>query len=295
MNALLPCKQMAAVGRARVRMDCPICEGTSRLDAPHPEVQLFRCTHCEHRFSRTKPGVSAEPYDPEYFQKTHRNWFAHPDLSLFEQIARRAEREPEPHSLIDVGCGNGNLLRYLAGRLGPKTALAGIDLSANKSTENIEFIQGDVLSAPLDQQFSIVVSLATIEHISDVRSFTRRLQSLVKPNGLVIVMTINDDSLLYWTARLLNRVGVRIAFDRLYSRHHLHHFSRSSLSRLLASEGLKPEAVILHNAPLAAIDVPASSPPGVAVLRLGLAVLNGLGRLSRKSYLQTVICRREQA
>jgi 2-polyprenyl-3-methyl-5-hydroxy-6-metoxy-1,4-benzoquinol methylase len=276
-------------------MDCPICGGTSRRDAPHPEVELFRCMQCGHRFSRIKPGISAEPYDPQYFQKTHRNWFAHPDLALFEQIARRAEREPEPRSLIDVGCGNGNLLRYLAVRLGPKTALVGIDLSANKSTANIEFIRGDVLSAALDRQFSIVVSLATIEHISDVRSFTRRLRSLAKPNGLAIVMTLNDDSLLYRTARLLNRVGISIAFDRLYSRHHLHHFSRSSLSHLLASEGLKPEAVILHNAPFAAIDVPASSPAGAAVLRLGVGALNGLGQLSHKSYLQTVICHREQA
>jgi SAM-dependent methyltransferase len=76
-----------------------------------------------------------------------------------------------------------------------------IDLSANKSSANIEFIQGDVLSAALDRQFSIVVSLATIEHIPNVRSFTRRLRSLAKPNGLAIVMTLNDDSLLYWTAR----------------------------------------------------------------------------------------------
>jgi hypothetical protein len=41
--------------------------------------------------------------------------------------------------------------------------------------------------------------------------------------------------------------------------------------------------------------MPASSPAAVAVLRLGVWVLNGLGRLSRKSYLQTVICRCEQA
>ena len=278
-----------------MRVNCPICGGASRLDAPHREVELFWCTQCAHRFSRIKPGLPAEPYDSEYFRKTHRNWFAHPDLALFEQIAVLAGREPEPRSLIDVGCGNGNLLRYLAARLGPKTTLAGIDLSANESTADIEFFQGDVLSATLDRQFSIVVSLATIEHIPDVRRFTRRLRSLAKPNGLAIVMTLNDDSLLYRTARLLNRVGISIAFDRLYSRHHLHHFSRSSLSRLLASEGLKPEAVILHNAPFAAIDVPASSPAGAAVLRLGVGALNGLSQLSRKSYLQTVICHRGQA
>src|SRR5262245_13272392 len=120
-----------------MRMDCPICGTTSSLDDAHPEVELFRCVRCGHRFSRIKPGVLAEPYDANYYEKTHRNWFAHPDLALFEQIAWYVEREPEPRSLIDVGCGNGNLLYFLAGRLGPATKLAGIDLSANRSTPNI--------------------------------------------------------------------------------------------------------------------------------------------------------------
>jgi hypothetical protein len=39
--------------------------------------------------------------------------------------------------------------------------------------------------------------------------------------------------------------------------------------------------------------VPASSPAGAAALRLGVWALNCIGRLSRKSYLQTVICHRE--
>src|SRR5262249_392622 len=151
--------------------------------------ELFHCARCGHRFSRIKPDVLAELYDSDYYEKTHRNWFAHPDLALFEQIACRVDREPEPRSLIDVGCGTGNLLHFLAGRMGPTVKLAGIDLSANRSTPNIEFIQGDVLSTEIDRQFSIVVSLATIEHIADVRGFTRRLRSLTKPKGLAIVMT----------------------------------------------------------------------------------------------------------
>jgi 2-polyprenyl-3-methyl-5-hydroxy-6-metoxy-1,4-benzoquinol methylase len=97
--------------------------------------------------------------------------------TLTSHYSSRSPLLAEPRSLIDVGCGNGNLL-YLAARLGPKTTLAGIDLSADESTANIEFFQGDVLSATLDRQFSIVVSLATIEQIPDVRRFTHRLRSL---------------------------------------------------------------------------------------------------------------------
>jgi hypothetical protein len=104
-------------------------------------------------------------------------------------------------------------------------------------------------------------------------------------------MTLSDDSLLYRTARLLRRSGIRVAFDRLYSRHHIHHFSRASLRSLLESEGLKPEATILHNAPLAAIDIPASGYVTAVLLRVGLALMNAIASISGQSYLQTVICR----
>ena len=275
------------------RMDCPICESMSTLTDHHPEAILFRCTRCGHRFSQLKSGVPTESYDAVYFEETHRNWFAHPNIALFERIARLVDREPEPRSLIDVGCGNGDFLRFLAVRSGSAVALTGVDLIANAPTPGIEFIQGDTLSSDLDRQFSIVVSLATIEHLADVRAFARRLKSLAKPDGLVVVMTLNDDSILYAAARLLRHVGVALPFDRLYGRHHLHHFTRRSLSSLLESEGLRPEGVILHNTPLASIDIPVSTPNSAALLRVGVGLLFALGSLSRRTYLQTVICRRQ--
>jgi 2-polyprenyl-3-methyl-5-hydroxy-6-metoxy-1,4-benzoquinol methylase len=273
-------------------MKCPICGNESKQDQLHPEVILFHCGRCKHRFSQMRPGVAAEPYSAEYYEKTHRNWFAHPDLNLFEQIAKRIDDEPRPKSLIDVGCGNGNLLHFLADRHSRPMKFTGIDLSANRSTPKIEFIQADVFSTDIERQFSIVVSLATIEHVADIRSFIQRLRALTTPNGLAIVMTLNDTSLLYKTARMLRRRGISIAFDRLYSRHHLHHFSRQSLARLLETEGLRPEATILHNPPLAAVDIPVSGGPGRTLIGLVVATLNFLAALSGQSYLQTVFCRR---
>jgi SAM-dependent methyltransferase len=275
-------------------MDCPICGGPSTLDERHPEVELGHCTRCGHRFSQVKPGVSMEPYDAVYFEETHRNWFSHPNLPLFEQIARLIDRESMSGSLIDVGCGNGALLRYLSGRPASKpVALTGVDLVANGPEAGIEFIQGDIFLLDVARQFSIVVSLMTIEHIADIRGFVRRLRALAKPGGLVVINTINDDSTLYGAARMLRRFGVVLPFDRLYSRHHLHHFGRASLSQLLQSEGLSPTGVILGNAPLAALDIPVSSRAASLILRGAVSSLFALGSLSGRTYAQTVVCRRE--
>lgn len=273
-------------------MDCPICGGPSMLDERHPEVELGRCTRCGHRFSRIKPGVPMEPYDAAYFEETHRNWFAHPNLQLFEKIARLIDREPAPVSLIDVGCGNGDLLRFLATRPGSAVALTGVDLVANAPKSGIEFIQGDMFALDIDRQFSVVVSLMTIEHIADIRAFVRRLKSLARPGGLVVINTINDDSTLYEAARMLRRFGIALPFDRLYSRHHLHHFSRASLSLLLESEELQVADVILRNAPLASLDIPVSSRVAALILLGGVSSLFALGSISGRTYSQTVVCRR---
>jgi hypothetical protein len=41
-----------------------------------------------------------EPYDAAYFEETHRNWFAHPNLQLLEKIARLIDREPGPSGIL---------------------------------------------------------------------------------------------------------------------------------------------------------------------------------------------------
>jgi hypothetical protein len=86
---------------------------------------------------------------------------------------------------------------------------------------------------------------------------------------------------------------VSVAFDRLYSRHHLNHFTPRSLEVLLKSYGMTPGERIFHNAPFAAIDVPASSPISDAVLRAAMFGICVAGDLTGTSYLQTVICRRD--
>ena len=92
-------------------VDCPICDGASKLDAPHPEVDLLRCSVRGHRFSRIKDGSSWERYDPLYYQETHRNWFAHPDLGLFDTIARR--REIASGRRVLAACSRGDQLLWM--------------------------------------------------------------------------------------------------------------------------------------------------------------------------------------
>jgi SAM-dependent methyltransferase len=235
-----------------------------------------------------------EGYDPSYFDERHQRWFEHPNSWLFDKIAAAIARDQTFRSVLDAGCGRGDFLRHLR-RLRSDLTLTGIDVSPNDNVDGISFIQGDFQTCRLQGPYDVVVSLAVIEHLSDVKMFARRVAELTRPSGLTVISTVNDSSLLFRLARGLHSVGVSVAFDRLYSRHHLNHFTPRSLEVLLKSYGMSPDEWIFHNAPFAAIDVPASSPITDATLRAAMFGICVAGDLTGTSYLQTVICRRDAA
>ena len=167
--------------------------------------------------------------------------------------------------------------------------LTGIDYSRNRD-EAIEFLQGDAFKLDIRDRFDVVVSLAVIEHVPDCAAFADRMRELTKPGGTIAIMTVNESSILYGLARIGRALGVRLAFDRLYSRHHLHHFTRTSLRRLLESRGLKLSQHIIHNSPSESGGFAGIEPMGNVVLRAMVRGVSGAGYVLSKRYLQTVIC-----
>jgi SAM-dependent methyltransferase len=273
---------------------CPICGAHSRFVADHPDAKLYRCPQCTHFFSDVASMKEVEGYDPSYFDERHQRWFEHPNAWLFDKIADAMPQSGSFRSVLDAGCGRGDFLRHLRKRR-PDLSLTGIDVSPNEDIDGIKFIEGDFQAYPFKEQYDAVVSLAVIEHLSDVRAFARRVAELTRPDGVIVISTVNDSSLLFRLARGLRNVGVSVAFDRLYGKHHLNHFTPRSLEVLLKSQGISPRHAIFHNAPFAAIDVPASNPITDTAFRAAMFGICLAGDLTGTSYLQTVICRRDSA
>jgi SAM-dependent methyltransferase len=267
-------------------LECPVCGTQAPIEAAFRDIVLHRCPDCDHCFTDVGALEYLGVYD-EAWEALHQNWFDHPNVPLFELIAQTLERDRPGGTVIDVGAGRGELLEYLHGRL-PSATLTGLDISLAPSIEGVEIIRGDATSVDLgDRRWDAVVSLATIEHIAHVRSFTARLRELLVPAGLAIVMTVDDRSVLYTVARSLNRVGSTTPFERLYDRFHLNHFNSSSLRRLMENSGFTTLAHVHHNTPLAAVDMPKES----ALLRAGVWGTFVLGRMSGRTYEQTLISR----
>jgi len=101
--------------------------------------------------------------------------------------------------ILDIGCGGGILSEPLA-RLG--ASLVGADpsetnievakLHATQSGVEVDYraTTAEAL-ADADEKFDIVLAMEVIEHVSDVELFLKRCAEMVKPEGFMIVATLN--------------------------------------------------------------------------------------------------------
>lgn len=271
---------------------CAICQAPARIDdLREQDERLLLCSRCGHRFTRM-PREKQERYCEEYYAQEHKNWFDHPNYSLFEFILNTLEQTlgNEPIRVLDVGCGKGDFLRFLAQRR-PDWILEGIDLNDN-SHPSIRFLKGEFLDHDFGgAQYDVVTGLAVIEHIEDPHAAVRKMKSMVRPGGMLCLMTVDDGSLVYFLSRVFRKMGLRAAHDRFYFSHHLHHFSRNSLARLMTLNGCLPIRQKAHGFPLAAIDVPQTGALSGALYKMASYAIFITADIIGRQMLQTIIAR----
>jgi 2-polyprenyl-6-hydroxyphenyl methylase/3-demethylubiquinone-9 3-methyltransferase len=101
--------------------------------------------------------------------------------------------------LLDIGCGGGILSEPLA-RLGAKVVgadpsetnieVARLHAQDNDLTVDYRATTAEAL-ADAGEQFDIVLAMEVVEHVTDVQLFIKRCAEMVKPDGLMIVATLN--------------------------------------------------------------------------------------------------------
>ncbi|MBV5329275.1 MAG: class I SAM-dependent methyltransferase, partial [Chlorobium sp.] len=279
---------MSSIFNKKKELACPICDSAMNLWVVLPNGILYRCPSCEHCLTDTESIDQVELYGSNYYLETHRNSFENPNFSLFDQLRFKIVNHGAT-SLLDVGCGNGAFLKYMQNAVTGIT-LTGIDLSEVDTKEQIIFVSGDFLRFDFKQKFDVIVSLAVIEHLTDVCLFIRRCHELLNTNGKAFIMTLNEKSLLYEIAKLLRRIEVTSPFVRLYDVHHINHFSQKSLIHLLTKDGLfKVDTIINHNTSLSAIDLPGKNCITQHIMKIGVAIIFFIGRIINKTYLQTIV------
>lgn len=263
---------------------CPVCDAPAERADTFEDIHLHRCDRCGHCFTDVESLEHLGVYD-EAWEALHPNWFANPNFALFDFVGETIDEHKRDATVVDIGSGRGELLEYLRER-NPQLTLTGIDAALKPELDGVELIRADINTVDLgERRWDVAVSLATIEHVSDVQAFAARLRSLLVSGGLAIVATNNEQSITNDVARVFRRLGYEAPFSRLYDRHHLNHFNIRSLRTLMERSGFRPVRLHRHNIPVAAVDMPKQS----ALLKLGVGATFALGRLTGRTFFQTLV------
>jgi len=116
-------------------------------------------------------------------------------------------------TLLDLGCGPGNLLEKLEGG-----RLVGLDLSDYllgqakerlKNKPHVELVKGygEDLLFP-DNTFSRVVCSEVLEHVKDPKKVISEIHRVAKP-GARVVITVPNESLINFTKRVVLALGLK--------------------------------------------------------------------------------------
>ena len=157
-------------------------------------------------------------------------------LSLFNSFA-----EPELRRLIasvalspgmrilDAGCGTGEALPWLLDEVKPTGSVIGMDLSAahadaarRHASPQIEVIQGDFLTAPVEAaSIDFIWCVNTINHLRDPLRGINRLASLLRYGGRAALgqSSLLPDMYFAWDSRLerVTNEAVRQYYRERYS------------------------------------------------------------------------------
>jgi 2-polyprenyl-3-methyl-5-hydroxy-6-metoxy-1,4-benzoquinol methylase len=126
------------------------------------------------------------------------------EQSVFEQASGRVSsrsahllehlrsqvRLPETGKLLDVGCGNGALLRAFSSTI-PRWSLSGTELNAKyrKEVESIDRVEALHVCSPdrVPGSFDLITLIHVLEHIPKPRELLAGLWNKLEPGGLLVI------------------------------------------------------------------------------------------------------------
>lgn len=160
-------------------------------------------------------------------------------MAGFERTLDELLARADPHSLLDVGCGEGVLVHKWAQRLGESRRVVGIDLEeesiqagwSERRAANLEYRVMQAERLPFaDGEFDLATAIEVLEHVPDPEHTLTEMARCAERHLLVSVpreplwRMLNMARGAYWS-ELGNTPG------------HLNHWSRRSFTALLARHG----------------------------------------------------------
>jgi 2-polyprenyl-3-methyl-5-hydroxy-6-metoxy-1,4-benzoquinol methylase len=226
---------------------CSLC-GTAANKALYvrPELHVYRCRTCELVYVKPLAGNGAghgQPseheaqlgrrYMQEVFTDRQDFWIDY----WSRQYRRFAPLLPTTTPrLLDIGCAMGHFM-LAAQQYGAR--VVGVELSQEqvayaRSVYGLEAYADYFEALNFEPaSFDVVTLWSVIEHVHDPKQVLAKVHALLKPGGLVIMRTPNQESLITDITRAMYVLSGGRYFLPIYSDDHIYRFSSKSISTLL--------------------------------------------------------------
>src|SRR3989344_9427506 len=208
-------------------MKCDNCSSENIRRLYHLSyMNINECKNCGLRFTdqATVPRIT---YTENYFKNTNKEFFKDSwadyenyiskskKLKRFRTTLKKLENYADKGNILDLGCATGVFLD-MAQKNGWKSY--GVEISRFASDYarkefKLNVKTGDLLNVRLkDNSFDLVTMWDFIEHVDSPSKILSRINKLMKKDGTLFLLTINDSSLmvksmavvLYFFSNLLN-------------------------------------------------------------------------------------------
>lgn len=228
---------------------CPFCgfpdKRTVGLAEDHVTGTFFSlsaCRGCEGAFCDPAP-LSEElaKYYPQSYYGTSGKKF-HPLIELIAKTIRMRLRQslaksfPNPGSILEIGCGRGDLLEDFARSgwecHGTEYFTAPLIAEAGERRVKIHNVQ-DLHEARFPaNSIDLIIIRHVLEHLNNPLEIAREIFRILKPSGTLYLVVPNYGG---WVSKWFGMAWFALDVPR-----HLSHFTAQSMRMVLASSGLTP-------------------------------------------------------
>ncbi|MGD0768941.1 MAG: class I SAM-dependent methyltransferase [Tepidisphaeraceae bacterium] len=193
----------------------PTYFGSAPIDLSELTIRLLKCPDCEFQF--THPRIPPERLLVLYSQIEAHHWGIEVDSyeRQYDIIGAMLARYAIGRRILDVGCFTGSLLKYLGpewDRNGVEPSVAAAQITRRTGATVLGATLEDI--PPRTPPFDVITAIDVIEHISEPFAFFERSRDLLKPGGVVLIVTGDTQSLTwklmknrYWYCSLPGHVS----------------------------------------------------------------------------------------
>ena len=182
------------------------------------EIKYYACDECGLRFFFPLITGDTSYYESVSSDKNYYEW-----TTARNDFSEAAKYVTEELAILDIGCGQGEFQKLVNSDhyTGLEFNTHAVKLAQEKGyrvfNQNIEEHARDNF-----EKYDLIVCFQVIEHIADPKSFLSETVKCLKPNGLLIISTPNNDSYLRYLTNASSNLPP----------HHVLHWNETSLKSI---------------------------------------------------------------